>query len=92
MANLARSFSIIFDQDVVDKTGLTGMFDLHFDSPDGSPVVDSVAPTNPADGDGGIMAVTSFQTPLQKLGLKLEPAKGSGEFLVIDHVEKPSEN
>jgi uncharacterized protein (TIGR03435 family) len=26
---------------------------------------------------------------MQQLGLKLEPAKGPGEFLVIDHVERP---
>jgi hypothetical protein len=24
--------------------------------------------------------------------LRLDPAKGQGEFLVIDHIEKPSEN
>ena len=32
------------------------------------------------------------QTALQKFGLKLEPAQGPGEFLVIDHVERPSGN
>ena len=29
---------------------------------------------------------------LQKLGLKLEPAKGTAEFVVIDQVERPTEN
>jgi uncharacterized protein (TIGR03435 family) len=29
---------------------------------------------------------------IPRLGLILQPAKGSGEFLVIDHVEKPAEN
>jgi uncharacterized protein (TIGR03435 family) len=28
----------------------------------------------------------------QELGLKLEPAKGPLQVLVIDHIEKPSEN
>jgi uncharacterized protein (TIGR03435 family) len=27
-----------------------------------------------------------------RLELKLEPAKGPVQFLVIDHIEKPSEN
>jgi uncharacterized protein (TIGR03435 family) len=29
---------------------------------------------------------------LQKLGLKLEQAKGTAEIVVIDHIEKPSAN
>jgi uncharacterized protein (TIGR03435 family) len=28
----------------------------------------------------------------EQLGLKLEPTKGPTPFLVIDHIEKPSEN
>ncbi len=28
----------------------------------------------------------------EQLGLKLESAKGKGEFLVIDHIERPDEN
>jgi uncharacterized protein (TIGR03435 family) len=28
----------------------------------------------------------------EQLGLKLEPAKGPVKILVIDHLEKPSEN
>jgi uncharacterized protein (TIGR03435 family) len=29
---------------------------------------------------------------VNKLGLNLEPATGPGDFLVIDHIEKPSAN
>jgi uncharacterized protein (TIGR03435 family) len=34
----------------------------------------------------------SLQRSKNKLGLKVEPTKGTGEFLFIDHVERPSEN
>jgi uncharacterized protein (TIGR03435 family) len=29
---------------------------------------------------------------MKKLGLNIQPTEGPGEFLVIDHVERPSEN
>jgi uncharacterized protein (TIGR03435 family) len=34
----------------------------------------------------------AFQRALPKIGLKLEPAMGAGTFLVIDHIERPTEN
>ena len=34
----------------------------------------------------------SIFAALEALGLRLEPAKGRVEALVIDHVERPSEN
>jgi hypothetical protein len=35
---------------------------------------------------------SALSSVVQKPGLRLESAKGPGEFLVIDSVEKPSEN
>jgi len=37
-------------------------------------------------------AGASIFAALQKMGLKLEAAKASSDFLVIDRVERPSEN
>jgi uncharacterized protein (TIGR03435 family) len=92
IANLCRQFSVLTDRDVIDKTGIAGVFDMHLEGlwedarhsvrADGAPV----GLPDPADFYG------AARVAVQKLGLKLEPAKGSGEFLVIDHIEKPSEN
>ena len=63
---------------VNDKTGLTGKFDFHLEY---------------AREDAADATVPSIFTALQEqLGLRLEPTKGPGEYFVIDHVEKPTEN
>jgi uncharacterized protein (TIGR03435 family) len=48
----------------------------------------AVSPPDPAD-PAGPSIFTAIQ---EQLGLKLEPTKGPRDFLVIDHVERPSEN
>jgi len=69
------------DRPVINKTGIAGLFDFRLEfAPDDAPIDD------PA---GGPSIFTALQ---QQLGLKLEPTRGPGEFLVIDHVEKASEN
>jgi bla regulator protein blaR1 len=66
---------------VIDKTGFTGTFDAHFVfALDGAPPQDD----NPAP--------SLFTALEEQLGLKLESTKGPVEILVIDHVERPSEN
>ena len=62
---------------IVDKTGIAGRFDFHLEFA-----------RDMAD-DAGISIFTAVQ---EQLGLKLMPDKGPVEVLVIDHVEKPSEN
>jgi uncharacterized protein (TIGR03435 family) len=73
------------DRPVVNKTGITGRFDFHLEF-----ALDEIT------GGGATAAETvgpSIFTALeQQLGLKLEPAKAPGDFLVIDHVERPSAN
>ncbi|MGA8708576.1 MAG: DUF3738 domain-containing protein [Steroidobacteraceae bacterium] len=53
-------------------------------------------PSGPAPGeqDGPTASDPGFgvDSALSDLGLKLEPAKGQVETLVIDHIERPSEN
>lgn len=63
---------------VVDRTGLSGEYDLKLEW----------APDLTAESvDASIFAALQEQ-----LGLKLEPTKAPVEIIVVDHVEKPSDN
>lgn len=77
---IAEELSQIAGRIVVDKTDLTGRYDLKLQwTPDDVSPTDNSAP--------------SFFTALQEqLGLKLEPAKEAVPVLVIDHVDLPTPN
>src|SRR5205823_14395126 len=84
MADAARSFSGDVGRPIVDKTGLTGQYDLQM----------TWAPATPAaqDSDAGPGTPSIFTALQEQLGLKLVSAKGPVQVLVIDSAEKPSEN
>jgi uncharacterized protein (TIGR03435 family) len=92
MAYLCRYLSQQLRRTVIDHTALTGIYDFTLDFlPDRMPT----AAANSSDGGtvavdpGGASIFTAVQ---EQLGLKLEPARGQVETLVIDHVARPSEN
>ena len=95
IANLCRNFSAVLDRDVVDKTGIEGLYDIHLDIYPEHPAADSAnaggAPVPPSPPDPA-RTLSDVKAALKKIGLNLEPAKGTGKFLVVDHVERPSEN
>jgi len=94
MELLANQLSNILGRSVLDRTGLKGSYDVKLEwTPDqeqggifgGGP---DAPPPPPSDSSG-----PSIFTALQEqLGLKLESQKGPVEIIVIDHLEKPSEN
>jgi uncharacterized protein (TIGR03435 family) len=99
MAQLSTVLSGWVDRKVIDKTGITGMFDIRLDwsggelpsgpTPPPPPPQPGVPPPpgpDPAEVTAGV------KTALQKLGLKLEPSQGPAEILVVVHVERPTEN
>lgn len=86
---LAAHLGLWIGRPVFDATGLTGRYDftLTFSS---ERLSNSTAPSDdpaPADAPPGL--VTAIQ---EQLGLKLVPAKGTMNVVVIDHVERPSKN
>ncbi|MGD0345267.1 MAG: TIGR03435 family protein [Terracidiphilus sp.] len=81
----------VLDRPVVDKTGITGTFDFSLKwTPDESQFSTSGLRA-PAAGDNAT-APPLFTAIEEQLGLKLEPEKMPAEVLVIDKVERPSEN
>jgi uncharacterized protein (TIGR03435 family) len=93
MASLATLLSSLGGQgagrQIEDKTGLTGRYDITIKPPDMGP------PPTPGDAGGAALAsdpTSMLFTLVEGLGLKLESGKQPVETLVIDHIERPSEN
>jgi uncharacterized protein (TIGR03435 family) len=77
------------DRQVIDRTGLTGLYDLTLKwTPEATPSLLGLPqePLPPPDPD-----VPNIFTALQEqLGLKLEAGRGPVEVIVIDRLEKPT--
>lgn len=87
VAILAEELSKIVGRDVIDKTGISGRYDLKLHwAPDDAP--QRILNGTPAP-DSGPSIFTALE---EQLGLRLEPAKGPVKVLVIDHLAMPSEN
>jgi uncharacterized protein (TIGR03435 family) len=97
MTQLANVLSSFLGRPVIDKTGFAGKFDVELEfSPDGivfGPGGVRVPGGPPPETANADTSRPSIFTALQEqLGLKLDSQKGLGEILIIDHVERPSEN
>ena len=71
------------DRPVVDQTGLTGFYYIKMEA------TPEYRMSRQADGERDISVFDAVQ---QQLGLKLKPSRALIEVLVVDHIEKPSEN
>jgi uncharacterized protein (TIGR03435 family) len=82
ISEFAGVMNFYMERPVVDQTGLTGRYDFQLKwTFDESRV--------PSDGTAAPSLFTAMQ---EQMGLKLEPAKGPAEVLVIDHVDRPTAN
>ena len=69
---------------IIDKTNLTGKFDFK--------MTFNARPLLSADSSKQSAAPDVFTALQEQLGLKLESARGPVDVLVIDSVQKPTEN
>jgi len=107
IGNLVNMLQQAVGRPIIDKTGLTGLFDFKLQfSPEGltlpgpppgaGPGPGPIGPAG-APGGGGTAPAAADPVPLlftaiQELGLRLESAKGPVEVLVVDSAQKPTEN
>ena len=95
LAQLAAILSGRVQRVVVDRTGLTGDFDIDLtwtpdqiqqgpaaQPPPGAPPLPPIDPNGPS----------IFTAVQEQLGLKLEPQRGPVEVFVIDSAERPTED
>jgi uncharacterized protein (TIGR03435 family) len=93
-------FDGLLDRPVIDKTGFTGIFDFYLKcelgfvgggrkNGAGGRRGGGDDPAPPIENTGPSILAAALQ---EQLGLKVTPEKGPVEFLVIDHVERPSAN
>lgn len=101
MSDLAEMLAIWAGRKVIDKTGIEGLFDIRMPqmiSESARLAVEARggAPGGEAGRKGevgvGALQIPTVSEAVQQVGLKLESTKGPVEVLVIDSIERPSEN
>jgi len=95
MTDLVDGLQNWTDHPVIDNTGVQGLFDI--DTEGWVPMRPRPGPppgTEPSAEDRAFAdpARPTLQQVLDKVGLKMESKKGPVQILVIDHIERPSEN
>lgn len=82
-AHIATMLSRQLQRPVIDRTGLTGEYDIQLDfAPDPAT----------CGGDDPSGAPSLFAALQEQLGLRLDSGRGPVEFLVIDRIERPGDN
>jgi uncharacterized protein (TIGR03435 family) len=96
---LVQILSTQLGRTVVDKTGLTGKYDYSWQFVPSAALIRQFGGATPDSASGNSSGIPSdpdgtdlFTAVAEQLGLKLESGKGPVEIIVIDHIQKPSDN
>lgn len=87
LSNFVRNLGGMTGRFVIDKTGLTGPYDLDLQwTPEPATAGGPQGPPGPGDG------ASLFAAIQEQLGLKLEAKRAPVEVVVIDSAERPTED
>jgi uncharacterized protein (TIGR03435 family) len=84
ISGLASGLSARMDKQVIDKTGIPGLWDITLTMP-----FMHYDPKTAAPEDSKIPEIMDG---LKQIGLKLEPGRGELKGIMVDHIERPPEN
>jgi uncharacterized protein (TIGR03435 family) len=87
VARLTSLLSSFVGREVVDETGLKGIYDFTLQLPDGF----TPASAKAGIGSGTAPDAASFAASLRALGLRLEAGTASIDYVIVDRVEPPTE-
>ena len=86
ISRLVSSLSVLVGQVVIDRTGLTGSYDLVLEF---SPELPGVPGQRPFTDSSLPSIFTALQ---EQLGLKLDPSRGPVPVLLVERAEMPTED
>jgi len=98
MSDFAEMLAIWAGRKVIDKTGIEGLFDIRMPqmiSESARLAVEARGGGPGLEGRGGggpALQIPTVSEAVQQFGLKLESTRGPVEVLVVDNIERPSEN
>jgi uncharacterized protein (TIGR03435 family) len=89
MENLARVLTASLSRPVLDRTGITGIFDIALESSPAGTIYENSINQAPADT---VNLPSLFEVLEKETGLELESTKAPVEALIIDRIDRPSDN
>jgi uncharacterized protein (TIGR03435 family) len=100
MDDFSEMLAIWAGRAVINRTGIDGLFDLKMPRlapANAAPIAIAPREMTPGQPPPPLPAILSEPLPtvfeaLEQIGLKLESSRGPVEVLVIDHIERPSQN
>ena len=84
-ASIAGALASFFRRPVVDRTGLTGTFNIE-------QLLPPFQPVTAGDGTAVDPGASVFTVLQEQLGLRVEEGRGPVNVMVIDAIERPTEN
>jgi len=89
--DIAAGLRVVLDRDVINKTGLTGLYHFHLTFQPDQTTANGLFHVAPVD-DTPTGAPSIFKAIQERMGMRLDSAKGPGESFIIESIERPTEN